>query len=276
MSIILEALGYSDLEADHQRTVDTLLSEQLSRLEKGKFGDTEFAFDATQLGIGKAEPHADDKSRQALLKALRGHYEPLALFVLLATSYSGPEKYAAKYQSLVTKTVQLVLRLAQLGPEYADDIYTACRRVWLIQNPSESTLLEKICRFEQSLESIHTFLQGLIDGDDAAPRKFHDNLERWCSTINRARLAKAKQHRERLGDAQHLPAEVVRHEELSDLGAALEVVSSKVDSVFPASKRETQHDRSPEGRLARIPVSYTHLTLPTTCRVCRSRWAPYH
>ena len=23
-------------------------------------------------------------------------------------------------------------------------------------------------------------------------------------------------------------------------------------------------------------VSYTHLTLPTTCRVCRSRWSPYH
>ena len=25
-----------------------------------------------------------------------------------------------------------------------------------------------------------------------------------------------------------------------------------------------------------IAVSYTHLTLPTTCRVCRSRWSPYH
>ena len=24
------------------------------------------------------------------------------------------------------------------------------------------------------------------------------------------------------------------------------------------------------------PVSYTHLTLPTTCRGCRSRWSPYH
>ena len=252
MSIILEALGYSDLEADHQRTVDALLSEQLRRLEKGKFGDSEFAFDATQLGIGEAEPHADDKSRRALLKWLNGYFATHSLFVLLAKPYQGPKIYAAKYESLVTKTVQLVLRLAQLGPEYADDIYTACRRVWLIQSPSESALLKKICRFEQPLESIHALLQGLIDGDEPAPRKFHDNLERWCSTINRARLAKAKQHRERLGDAQHLPAEVVRHEELSDQGAALEVVSSKVDSVFPASKRETQHDRSPEGRLARI------------------------
>ena len=25
-----------------------------------------------------------------------------------------------------------------------------------------------------------------------------------------------------------------------------------------------------------VPVSYTHLTLPTTCRGCRSRWSPYH
>ena len=24
------------------------------------------------------------------------------------------------------------------------------------------------------------------------------------------------------------------------------------------------------------PVSYTHLTLPTTCNLCRSRWSPYH
>ena len=25
-----------------------------------------------------------------------------------------------------------------------------------------------------------------------------------------------------------------------------------------------------------IPVSYTHLTLPTTLHECRSRWSPYH
>ena len=24
------------------------------------------------------------------------------------------------------------------------------------------------------------------------------------------------------------------------------------------------------------PVSYTHLTLPTICFKCRSRWGPYH
>ena len=25
-----------------------------------------------------------------------------------------------------------------------------------------------------------------------------------------------------------------------------------------------------------LPVSYTHLTLPTKGRTCRSRWSPYH
>ena len=30
-----------------------------------------------------------------------------------------------------------------------------------------------------------------------------------------------------------------------------------------------------EGALL-VAVSYTHLTLPTTCTRCRSRWSPYH
>ena len=30
------------------------------------------------------------------------------------------------------------------------------------------------------------------------------------------------------------------------------------------------------GLLDMVAVSYTHLTLPTTARRCRSRWSPYH
>ena len=34
---------------------------------------------------------------------------------------------------------------------------------------------------------------------------------------------------------------------------------------------------SEENKLLSIAsVSYTHLTLPTTCNLCRSRWSPYH
>ena len=29
-------------------------------------------------------------------------------------------------------------------------------------------------------------------------------------------------------------------------------------------------------KIVNISVSYTHLTLPTTARRCRSRWSPYH
>ena len=31
-----------------------------------------------------------------------------------------------------------------------------------------------------------------------------------------------------------------------------------------------------EATLANAPVSYTHLTLPTTLHECRYRWSPYH
>ena len=31
-----------------------------------------------------------------------------------------------------------------------------------------------------------------------------------------------------------------------------------------------------DGRWEGLPVSYTHLTLPTTVGPCRSRWSPYH
>ena len=40
---------------------------------------------------------------------------------------------------------------------------------------------------------------------------------------------------------------------------------------------ETVYEYIKKGLIDGIrPVSYTHLTLPTTCRGCRSRWSPYH
>ena len=35
-------------------------------------------------------------------------------------------------------------------------------------------------------------------------------------------------------------------------------------------------DFAGEDLISRVPVSYTHLTLPTILRSCRSRWSPYH
>ena len=42
-----------------------------------------------------------------------------------------------------------------------------------------------------------------------------------------------------------------------------------------ASNPDIDTDRS-RYNLHLVPVSYTHLTLPTTICECRSRWSPYH
>ena len=34
--------------------------------------------------------------------------------------------------------------------------------------------------------------------------------------------------------------------------------------------------QAPNKVVGEWPVSYTHLTLPTSCSACRSRWSPYH
>ena len=39
---------------------------------------------------------------------------------------------------------------------------------------------------------------------------------------------------------------------------------------------ENQKEITSEALAKVDPVSYTHLTLPTTCTPCRSRWSPYH
>ena len=52
------------------------------------------------------------------------------------------------------------------------------------------------------------------------------------------------------------------------------------DSVMQTAKRNGIPGITAEcgGALscATCPVSYTHLTLPTILRSCRSRWSPYH
>ena len=46
---------------------------------------------------------------------------------------------------------------------------------------------------------------------------------------------------------------------------------------FPSARRPSAQGTFLRQPRAEAPsVSYTHLTLPTTCRGCRSRWSPYH
>ena len=46
-------------------------------------------------------------------------------------------------------------------------------------------------------------------------------------------------------------------------------------SILRAGKAGEALFKAPEGH-SPGPVSYTHLTLPTTRTSCRSRWSPYH
>ena len=43
-----------------------------------------------------------------------------------------------------------------------------------------------------------------------------------------------------------------------------------------ARSEETEPSEALKETINRYPVSYTHLTLPTIIRECRSRWSPYH
>ena len=56
-----------------------------------------------------------------------------------------------------------------------------------------------------------------------------------------------------------------------------EVLGKRKDEIqeeVHQGQREGQHFLSDP--LTLDPVSYTHLTLPTTGSLCRSRWSPYH
>ena len=48
---------------------------------------------------------------------------------------------------------------------------------------------------------------------------------------------------------------------------------TQINTVDQKEERNIQPEKNEE---TRIPVSYTHLTLPTTGSLCRSRWSPYH
>ena len=60
-------------------------------------------------------------------------------------------------------------------------------------------------------------------------------------------------------------------------GLTLLIVSALMGhQVLPASAASTGYTATDIVEYIKIPVSYTHLTMPTTCNLCRSRWSPYH
>ena len=72
-------------------------------------------------------------------------------------------------------------------------------------------------------------------------------------------------------------------------GLPLSVANTTIDTQCGSSQQATNLATSLVGSgavdmalacgveaMSRVPVSYTHLTLPTTCNLCRSRWSPVH
>ena len=55
-----------------------------------------------------------------------------------------------------------------------------------------------------------------------------------------------------------------------------QVICMDVDKDRVKRLREAKIPFFEPGLEGLIPVSYTHLTLPTTLNSCRSRWSPYH
>ena len=59
-----------------------------------------------------------------------------------------------------------------------------------------------------------------------------------------------------------------------NLRARVEFVTLGVSDHYAGLKTSIINRK--EGVVDSIPVSYTHLTLPTKSCQCRSRWSPYH
>ena len=60
------------------------------------------------------------------------------------------------------------------------------------------------------------------------------------------------------------------------------ITTDMEETSFDVESTETDEDTTEDNSVTSYfddyakPVSYTHLTLPTILRSCRSRWSPYH
>ena len=65
-------------------------------------------------------------------------------------------------------------------------------------------------------------------------------------------------------------------EKIIDESELLSVVSKLTLRGLKHSRGEADFVNLKINKVCEEAVSYTHLTLPTTARRCRSRWSPYH
>lgn len=256
MSDVLANLRYDDLPEDVQPTAAALLAIELDKLDTGDFGDPDIHYGPETLGIAYNYAPPTNDALKALRKNLPGERKTHAFFYLLAYKYAGPAEHADLYDSMVTKTVQLALRLADMGDEYADDIYVACRRVWLADD-KQPWLFDHLKSFRRPFSKIRENILSTAANDDAKTDDAVGSLEDWASVIQRMLDEKAKRRRQHLGDSVALAPKVIRLDDIADDGATIDVVLPREENTLPANDREIQHDRSPQKQLARVQPKST-------------------
>ena len=119
-------------------------------------------------------------------------------------------------------------------------------------------------------ENIFNVLQGYIDFEDTSALDLFagtgsislELVSRGCSRVvsveaDRDHANFIRQCFQKLGEDKDI---LIR----GDVFRFLKTCKQKFDFIFA------------DPPYALKAVSYTHLTLPTTCRGCRSRWSPYH
>ena len=72
--------------------------------------------------------------------------------------------------------------------------------------------------------------------------------------------------------------EIAKIQSVEDSNRIEGIVTTAVRIKELMNQKTTPRNRDEEEILGYrdVPVSYTHLTLPTTLHECRSRWSPYH
>ena len=88
--------------------------------------------------------------------------------------------------------------------------------------------------------------------------------QRWFLSLSYGGIVTVIEHDDCLAVTAHLSR--------TDLNPGQHVAKGEIIGYSGATGLGT----GPHAHTEIIPVSYTHLTLPTTSRRCRSRWSPYH
>jgi site-specific recombinase XerD len=252
MSDILSTLGFDDVDASCQKVAFALLAAELERLRAVSYADPDFAFDADSIGILANVKSPTTRDQIEMLASPRIRRKTHPFIYLLGLPYKGPDPSKSQYEKMKTKTTQLVLRLASMGVEYQNDIYVACRRVWLAQGKKQRWLLETLRPFDRPFSEIHDDILRVAATEDAVAANMVGTLEEWASVIQRTLDEKEKQRRFQPGDVHMLSPDVVCYESLDDDATTMHVVVPGEECNQPASGDETQFDRSLQGQLAHV------------------------